>query len=354
MVTMAVPLLLILSIFFKTEIPSRRWHRALHKSPSTPPPAFHAIAWVVCLCSSGWAARLVLTALVAEGGEDVVEDDVVLALGAFAMQLAITVSWMFAFFGMRRTVLGYLIMRGTCVAVGVCIVAFARVSPLAASLLVPYLGWLVFLTYLNGYMARNNPPAGGAKKEVPPPVVGGGEALHPHSPLSRGGSRWGKGRDVAALLKGTGGEGRCSRSPSCGGAPAWPLAPPAPGACSPVTPMAVAAPSPSAGLGGDRDALASWDLLNASIPSRGMPPPPTSEVGSTRFGGAGADWPPVAGADVPPSPLQRGPSRPPHDLGGGGGSGGEPGGGGSTDSSDGSDGREVQESGSAVTADGDR
>lgn len=333
MVTMLFPLVVTLALLLYTEPPSRAWHRALSKSPSAPPPAFHAVAWVVCLSSSGWAARLVLTAVAVEGGDDVMEDDVVLALGAFLVQVVITLSWLVAVFGMRRLLLGYAIMRASCVAVALCVIAFMRVSALAASLLVPYLGWLVFLTYLSGYLARNNPPVGAAKKVVPL-IVGAFPATNP--PSSLGGGEPAERRDVSALLRR--GCKSCARSPSFGGdtASSSAPAPGAPAACSPVTPVVSAAVPPLGGLRDDRDPLASWDLHNSS-PSPGRTPPATPEGGPSQC--RPPDWPPRAAADVPPSPQQRGPSRPPHGAGGCG-----------TDSSDG----EIQEAGSTVTVDGDR
>lgn len=333
MVTMLAPLLVTLALLLYTEPPSRAWHRALSKSPSAPPPAFHAVAWVVCLSSSGWAARLVLTAVAVEGGDHAMEDDVVLALGAFFVQVLITLSWLVAVFGMRRLMLGYAIMRAACVAVGLCVVAFLRVSALAASLLVPYLGWLVFLTYLSGYLARNNPPPGGGKKVVPLVV---GAFPGPRPPSTRNGDESAERQDVSALLRR--GKNTCARSPSFGGDPASSSAPTrsAPAACSPVTPVVSAAVPPLGGLGDGRDTLASWDLHNTS-PSPRRSPPATPEGGPTPC--RPPDWPPQAGADVPPSPIQSGPSRPPHGAGGCG-----------TDSSDG----DIQEAGSTVTVDGDR
>lgn len=333
MVTMLTPLLVTLVLLLYTEPPSRAWHRALSKSPSSPPPAFHAIAWVVCLSSSGWAARLVLTAVAVEGGNGVMEDDVVLALGAFLVQVVITLSWLIAVFGMRRLILGYAIMRAACVAVALCVFAFLRVSALAASLLVPYLGWLVFLTYLSGYLARNNPPPGSGKKAVPP-----GMGVYPatHPPSVDGGDESTGGRDVSALLRR--GSNSCSRTPSFGGDPAYSStpAPGAPKACSPVTPLVTAAVPPIGGLGAGRDALASLDMHNTSLsPRRSSPATPEGGPSQCRP----PDWPPRSGADVPPSPLQRAQLRPPHGAGGCG-----------TDSSDG----DIQEAGSTVTVDGDR
>eukprot|EP00168_Porphyra_purpurea_P003698 TRINITY_DN1430_c0_g1_i3.p1 TRINITY_DN1430_c0_g1~~TRINITY_DN1430_c0_g1_i3.p1 ORF type:complete len:363 (+),score=52.77 TRINITY_DN1430_c0_g1_i3:560-1648(+) len=308
MVLMAAPLVLTVLLLLYLEIPARPWHRALSKSPSAPPPAFHALAWLVCLVSTGWAARLVLTSLTGEFGEELLEDDVLLALGAFAVQLAIALSWPVGFFGMRRVVVGYAIMRAHCVAVSICVVAFARVNGLAASLLVPYLGWLIFLTYLNGYMARNNPPSGAIKKVESPPVVGGVMMTHP--PSSRGAAGTGR-RDVAALLRSS---SSCrSRSPSCS-TEAPGLSKPAPGACSPVTPVASAAPLLSCGRDDDdRDPLTSWDMLNESLPAH-RSPPSTPVRGPCKD----ADWPPLpkegdgAGAPGPLLPLQQGPLRPSH------------------------------------------
>jgi len=75
--------------------------------------------------------------------------DVRVALGAFAVQFALNLAWTPAFFGLRRPGLGLVVIAALWIAVAGTIVAFDRVSRLAAGLLVPYLAWVSFALALN-------------------------------------------------------------------------------------------------------------------------------------------------------------------------------------------------------------
>ncbi|SDJ60135.1 TspO/MBR family protein [Natronorubrum texcoconense] len=74
---------------------------------------------------------------------------VTLALAAFALQFALNLAWTPVFFGLQRADLGLLIIGALWVAIVATIVAFDRISRLAAALLVPYLAWVSFAIVLN-------------------------------------------------------------------------------------------------------------------------------------------------------------------------------------------------------------
>ena len=75
--------------------------------------------------------------------------DVKLALGAFAVQMALNVAWTPAFFGLQMPGLGLAIILALWVAIAATIAAFDRVNRRAAALLVPYLAWVTFAAVLN-------------------------------------------------------------------------------------------------------------------------------------------------------------------------------------------------------------
>ena len=71
------------------------------------------------------------------------------AIFLFAVQLALNVAWTPVFFGLQRPDLGLLVIGALWLAIVATIVAFDRVSRLAAGLLVPYLAWVSFAFVLN-------------------------------------------------------------------------------------------------------------------------------------------------------------------------------------------------------------
>ena len=71
------------------------------------------------------------------------------ALATFLVQLALNMAWTPVFFGLQRADLGLLVIAVLWIAILATIGTFARVSRLAATLLVPYLGWVSFAFILN-------------------------------------------------------------------------------------------------------------------------------------------------------------------------------------------------------------
>lgn len=71
------------------------------------------------------------------------------ALIAFAIQLVLNVGWSLLFFAMQRPDLAFIEIAILWIAIAATIGLFFRHSKLAACLLVPYLLWVSFATFLN-------------------------------------------------------------------------------------------------------------------------------------------------------------------------------------------------------------
>ncbi len=78
------------------------------------------------------------------------------AIIAFLAQLAVNVSWSFAFFAARSVGLGLVVAVLLVAAVATMIVMFLRVDRTAALLQLPYLGWVSFALLLNATIWRIN------------------------------------------------------------------------------------------------------------------------------------------------------------------------------------------------------
>jgi len=79
------------------------------------------------------------------------------ALIVFSIQLALNALWSWLFFGWRLGALSFVDIVLLWVLIAATIALFWRVAPVAALLLVPYLGWVTFATALNYQMWRLNP-----------------------------------------------------------------------------------------------------------------------------------------------------------------------------------------------------
>ena len=122
--------------------PNTEWFRELTKPALYPPSWAFGVAWTLLFTLLGIALFLVWRA-----GTD--DRRVRVAIGLFAVQMAFNVAWTPVFFGLEalRPALGVIAILA--VLVVATVVAFDRVDRRAAALLVPYLAWVLFATYLN-------------------------------------------------------------------------------------------------------------------------------------------------------------------------------------------------------------
>jgi tryptophan-rich sensory protein len=107
-----------------------------------PPEILFPIAWTLLFTLMGAALFVVW-----RHGTD--HWSVRVAIGTFALQFALNLAWTPVFFGLQRADLGLVVIVLLWITIAATIVVFARVSRLAAALLVPYLGWVSFAVVLN-------------------------------------------------------------------------------------------------------------------------------------------------------------------------------------------------------------
>lgn len=79
------------------------------------------------------------------------------ALVLYLLQLALNVLWSWLFFGWKQGVLAFADILLLLVLIVATVVAFHRVRPAAAWLLLPYLAWVAFASALNYAVWQANP-----------------------------------------------------------------------------------------------------------------------------------------------------------------------------------------------------
>jgi len=124
------------------------FYNALNKPALTPPAAAFGPAWTTLYLLMGVAAWLVWR----EG----ITRRTALALRLFAAQLALNFAWSLIFFGQQRIGVALIEIAILWCTILATIVAFWRVRPLAGALLLPYLAWVSFATYLNAGIWKLN------------------------------------------------------------------------------------------------------------------------------------------------------------------------------------------------------
>ncbi|AHE53533.1 hypothetical protein NX02_09060 [Sphingomonas sanxanigenens DSM 19645 = NX02] len=130
---------------------SNRWYAALDKPWFVPPGWAFPVAWTTLYILMGVALALVLDARGAPGRGR--------AIGLFATQLLLNLSWSPLFFGLHQVRIALTVLIAMAVMVAITITLFRRIRPLAGWLLLPYLAWLCLASALNWEIARLNPDA---------------------------------------------------------------------------------------------------------------------------------------------------------------------------------------------------
>ena len=127
--------------------PDSAWFRALEKPAFYPPEIAFPVVWTALFTLLGVALWLVWRA---DGpGRR-------LALGLFAVQMALNVAWTPVFFSAQELFAGLVVIVALWGLLVATIVAFRRVDRRAAALLVPYLLWVTFAAVLNVELWRLN------------------------------------------------------------------------------------------------------------------------------------------------------------------------------------------------------
>jgi tryptophan-rich sensory protein len=131
-------------------IESRSWYRGLQRPPLTPPDWALAGSWSLASTTPTAAAWLAFRDDARAGAYDVP------ALAAYATQLGLALAWPLLFFGLRRPALALLDLCLLWAAVAVTVRELARRHRFAASLLLPYLGWISYAAALNAALWWRN------------------------------------------------------------------------------------------------------------------------------------------------------------------------------------------------------
>ncbi len=117
------------------------WYQLLEKPPLTPVPWVFPVVWNFLYFLMAIAAWLVwrTTGSFDRSG---------LPLAIFGCQLSLNLTWSILFFGLKSPTLASVEVIFLDIALIGTIASFARYSRLSAILLLPYLAWVLFATYL--------------------------------------------------------------------------------------------------------------------------------------------------------------------------------------------------------------
>lgn len=118
------------------------WYTSLVRPPGAPPNWVFPPVWTILYVMIGTSAWLVWWRA-SQGRRQRA------ALTLWGWQLLLNAAWSPAFFGMHSTALGLLVIVPLLTVIGLTITVFFRLHRGAAALMVPYICWTAYATYLN-------------------------------------------------------------------------------------------------------------------------------------------------------------------------------------------------------------
>ncbi len=128
------------AVFTVPNIPG--WYAALPKPPLNPPGWVFGPVWITLYLLIGVAAYLVWH-------RGLHSKQVKIALGFWLFGLLMNVLWCAVFFGRHSVSGGVAVLAATWIVTLLQTVTFNTISPAARRLLIPYILWLAFASYLN-------------------------------------------------------------------------------------------------------------------------------------------------------------------------------------------------------------
>jgi len=125
------------------------WFATLTQPPGNPPNWVFGPVWSILYAMMGTSLALIWHR--AEPGPHRRK-----ALTLFVSQFALNLAWTPVFFGAHHILMALVVIVTLAVGILLTILAFRPIDRLAATLLVPYLCWVCYATYLNaGYLWLN-------------------------------------------------------------------------------------------------------------------------------------------------------------------------------------------------------
>ena len=127
---------------------SRRWYRRLEKPSWTPPEKAFALVWPMLYTMSAASAWRVWRSPPSKVRS--------VALGMWAVQIMTNAAWVPIFFGKKKPGLALVDLEANLGSAAGYAFAASKVDKAAGVLMVPYVGWVVFLGMINASVARHN------------------------------------------------------------------------------------------------------------------------------------------------------------------------------------------------------
>eukprot|EP01119_Soliformovum_irregulare_P007201 TRINITY_DN19597_c0_g1_i1.p1 TRINITY_DN19597_c0_g1~~TRINITY_DN19597_c0_g1_i1.p1 ORF type:complete len:184 (+),score=36.91 TRINITY_DN19597_c0_g1_i1:82-633(+) len=159
-VSVAVPVAVGLAVGYLSNTTIKTWYKDLKKPKFNPPNWIFPPMWTTLYAMMGYSSHLVYRSLAVHPVA------VPLALGAYWVQFALNLAWSPIFFRLNNIPLASIEIGGVVAAVAFTTRQFFKVDTNAGLMMLPYLGWVSFASYLTWSIWYLNPDNGDKMKKA--------------------------------------------------------------------------------------------------------------------------------------------------------------------------------------------
>lgn len=126
------------------------WYPMLNKSILTPPDWVFPVVWSILYLFMGLSAGLLL---ITDSEKNRTRN---LCISLFIIQLALNFAWSYLFFYLKSPFISFIDILLIDLFVILYAVKVYSINKISSMLFIPYILWVLFATYLNGYISLNN------------------------------------------------------------------------------------------------------------------------------------------------------------------------------------------------------
>ncbi|MEI0593287.1 TspO/MBR family protein [Brachyspira pilosicoli] len=123
------------------------WYNSLNRSPLNPPNIIFPIAWSILYLLIGISIAIIINKYIDEQDLEI-KKNIKNYIFLFIIQFILNLFWTYIFFGLKSPLFGFIEIIILDILIIITIMKFKTISKAASYILIPYILWCLFASYL--------------------------------------------------------------------------------------------------------------------------------------------------------------------------------------------------------------
>lgn len=123
------------------------WYNSLNRSPLNPPNIMFPIAWSILYILMGISIAIIINKYIDEQDLEI-KKKIKNYIFLFIIQFILNMFWTYIFFGLKSPLFGFIEIIILDILIIITIIKFKTISKAASYILIPYILWCLFASYL--------------------------------------------------------------------------------------------------------------------------------------------------------------------------------------------------------------